>query len=158
MAQNDSPTPKQDTEFLSSKTWKKGFLGSNKSEKKEKPHISPPNKPSGLANDSRTARGILKSTHTQPKPPTQQQDVFFNSTSSIQSIDPLISSKSLHPNVVSESVVTTGEEKPPPEEKKRVSKFMAERMGGVTMIADMNSSRTQTSTSKSFTGKIVERG
>lgn len=146
-------SPKQDSEFLRSKAWKKGFLSSNKVEKVEKVQDSQPRRPS--SNESRTTRGILKYTSTSQ---SQPETVSFPSESPIRPRDSLPLSNPLQPPMLSETHVTIPEERPPPEEKKRVSKFMAERMGGVNMIADMNSTRSPSSSTKPFTGKIIERG
>jgi hypothetical protein len=139
--------------FLSSKEWKKGFLSSKKaSAKKLQTNTSPSQQITmSSGSDTRTTRGILKNSG-QPKPLTPNPS---SSPSPLQSAkaplvpvhEPVVTSSTLPQETVAE---------PPPAPPKRVSKFMAERMGGVNMIADMN--QRPAPATKSFTGKIMERG
>jgi hypothetical protein len=159
-----SAPQREDKEFLSSKEWKKGFLSSKKSSTKKSqpsPTTAGTSKSVGVqstGSHTRTARGILK-TAAQPSPSIQQpQPPLPPAPSQPSRVTPLPSPPP-PPAVTTVSAPQEAEPLPPP--TKRVSKFMTERMGGVSMIADMNQRPPPASantTTKSFTGKVMERG
>ena len=159
---NNAPTPTvpKEGDILTSKEWKKGFL-SSKSGKKEKSQSqqqgAPTSQPTG--SDVRTTRGILKTSASgravSNQPPSSQVSIGDTFPP-----PPLQNFRSAQMTMSNQEEVAppTGSGAPEP---KRVSKFKAERMGGVNMIADMNASQRpseeSTKATKPFTGRIVER-
>jgi hypothetical protein len=168
---HNEPTPSapKEADILTSKEWKKGFLSSKsgKKEKSQQQNASPSLQPTG--SDVRTTRGILK-TSASGKSVSKQTSSSSSQTSSGEVSSspppppPPPSQSSRTAPMTSkhqeEAAVPTPAPTAPPEPK-RVSKFKAERMGGVNMIAAMNASHKSSegaaTAPKPFTGRIVER-
>jgi hypothetical protein len=168
---HNEPTPSvpKEADLLTSKEWKKGFLGSKSGKKDKSPKLH--QQPQSVASlhptgsDVRTTRGILKTSASGRGPGTGAKEV--PPTLSAQAYPPPPPPQNSR-SAPSMTMPRRQEEAAMPApavteapEPKRVSKFKAERMGGVNMIADMNAnqriSEGTTTATKPFTGRIVER-